>query len=217
MSAGGRAARRSPGLSFSTRELRDLAAAWLALGVAFTFLIRREVLVAFQSGTVAVELFLWGLALSMPTVGVGFLLHELAHKVVAVRFGRVAAFQADYGFLFLAVMSGVAGFLFAAPGAVVHGGRRITPRESGLISVAGPVTNLLLAAVFLPVALLTGGFLAEVGTLGVTINLLLAGFNMLPIGPLDGRSVLAWSKPVYLAVAVPSVLLAALALFGPGI
>jgi Zn-dependent protease len=143
-------------------------------------------------------------------------LHELAHKVVAVRFGQVAAFQADYGFLFLAVVSALAGFLFAAPGAVVHRGR-ITARENGLIALAGPVTNLLLAAVFLPMAVLGPGFVADVGTQGVIINLLLAGFNMIPFGPLDGRKVVAWSKPVYLFVAVPSFVLAAVALFGFGL
>jgi Zn-dependent protease len=47
-----------------------------------------------------------------------------------------------------------------------------------------------------------------VGRQGLFINLLLAGFNMLPYGPLDGRKVLSWSLPVYLATAVPSIGLA---------
>jgi Zn-dependent protease len=205
-------------LRFSRRELLDLFAAWVALSVAFTLFLNPYL---FRGATVGlsedvVGEFIRHFATSLGTVGIAFILHELAHKVVAVRFGQLAAFRADYGFLLLAVVSALAGFLFAAPGAVVHRGR-ITPRESGLISLAGPVTNLVLAAAFLPVAVLAGPPIGDAATLGVTINLLLAGFNMLPVGPLDGRTVLQWNRTVYAAVAVPSIVLAVGALFGPGL
>jgi len=219
---GGRAVRRAgggrdPEISFSTRELRDLAAAWLALGVAFTIFLSPDVARAVRGGAVETDAVVEVFALSLLTVGVAFLLHELAHKVVAVRFGQLAAFRADYGMLFLAVMAGMAGFFFAAPGAVVHRGQ-ITERENGLIALAGPVTNIVLAAAFLPVFLLVdGGFVGSVGAMGVSINLLLAGFNMLPYGPLDGRKVVAWSTLIYALVAVPSFLLAVYALFAIGI
>ena len=221
-SAGGRQAGRPGrgggrgGISFSKRELRDLAVAWVALGAAFTIFIDRSIAEAAMRGTIDPSTAALALGVSLATVGVAFLLHELAHKVVAVRFGQVAAFKADYGMLFLAVMSALAGFLFAAPGAVVHRGR-ITARENGLIALAGPVTNIGLAAVFLPLMLFGPGLLGLVGQRGVSINLLLAGFNMIPYGPLDGKKVIGWSKSVYLAVAVPSVLLAVFALFGLGL
>jgi len=188
----------------------------VALGAAFTIFIDRSIAEAAMRGTVDPSTAALALGVSLATVGVAFLLHELAHKVVAVRFGQVAAFKADYGMLFLAVMSALAGFLFAAPGAVVHRGR-ITARENGLIALAGPVTNIGLAAVFLPLMLFGPGLLGLVGQRGVSINLLLAGFNMIPYGPLDGKKVVGWSKSVYLAVAVPSVLLAVFALFGLGL
>ncbi len=56
-------------------------------------------------------------------VGVAFLLHEIAHKVVAIEHGQIAEFRADYQMLFLALMGALVGFLFAAPGAVYHRGR----------------------------------------------------------------------------------------------
>ena len=204
------------GITFSKRELRDLAVAWLALGFAFTIFINPTIADAVLRAAIAPSTLALALGVSLATVGVAFLLHELAHKVVAVRFGQVAAFQADYGMLFLAVMSALAGFLFAAPGAVVHRGR-ITARENGLIALAGPVTNLLLAVVFLPIMLFGPGLLGLVGQRGVSINLLLAGFNMIPYGPLDGKKVIGWSKPMYVGVAIPSVLLAVWALFGLGL
>jgi Zn-dependent protease len=206
------------GLRFSGRELRDLAIAWVVLSVAFTVFYFRGPVFDLLNGRAAAEAITalgTGVAVSVVTVGVGFLLHELAHKVIAVRFGQVAEFRADYNMLFLALMAGFAGFLFAAPGAVYHRGR-VTRREQGLIALAGPVTNVALAIVFAPL-LLFGGVLGLIGALGVVINLLLAGFNMIPFGPLDGKKVLAWNKVVYAATAVPMIAAGVFAVFGPGI
>lgn len=200
---------RSGGIEFSERELRDLGAAWLALGIASTFVFRNELASGLFTGVFAVETAVVTLALSMGTVGIGFLLHELAHKVVAIQFGRIAEFRADYTMLALAVGASLAGFLFAAPGAVYHGGRDISPRQNGLIAVAGPLTNLGLAVVFFPLLLVSGdGLLYQAGQLGVSVNLLLAGFNMIPFGPLDGRKVLGWSIVVFGLVFLVSVGLA---------
>jgi Zn-dependent protease len=206
-------------LTFSEEELRDLLIAWLALGLAFTILLEPGFTGALlgTAGGVSIGILFQTLVVSLLTVGVGFLLHELAHKVVAVRFGQVAAFRADYRMLGFAIVGALVGFLFAAPGAVVHRGR-ITLKENGLIALAGPVTNLGLAAVFLVPYLAfaasgVGGFLGEIASRGLQINLLLAGFNMLPFGPLDGRKVREWSTGVFAAVAVPSILLGFGALF----
>jgi len=208
-------------LQFSQRELRDLTVAWLALGVAFTLLLERELVAALDLdgniGGLNPSVVAETLTISLLTVGVGFLLHEIAHKVVAVRFGQVAAFRADYRMLGFAIVGALVGFLFAAPGAVVHRGR-LTMKQNGLIALAGPVTNLLLSVVFLVpffVVLATGtsGFLADLATRGLQINLLLAGFNMLPFGPLDGRKIRAWSTLVWAVVAIPSLVLAVGALF----
>jgi Zn-dependent protease len=197
-------------IRFSTRELLDLGAAWVALSVAFMIIILRP-FYAFPVSVIVQQL-----ALSFVTVGVAFLLHELAHKVVAIRFGKIAEFRADYGMLFVAIMGATIGFLFAAPGAVYHQGRS-TLRQNGLIALAGPVTNLVLAAIFAPLAFLAGGFLGSIGSLGLSINLFLAAFNMVPFGPLDGTTVKEWSTPVFVAVFVPSAALALWALFRLGL
>ena len=200
-------------IRFSETELRDLAAAWVALGVAFTFFLNPQLLRAFQYGQLNPDALVRAFALSMITVGGGFLLHELAHKVMAIRFGQVAEFRADYGMLGLAIVASLAGFLFAAPGAVHHRGR-ITVRQNGIIALAGPLTNIALAVLFLPIWLLFGGFLGSVGWLGVLINLLLAAFNMIPFGPLDGKTVLRWNKLVFAAVFGPTAGLGLLLILG---
>ena len=199
---------RVDGIRFYPDEIRDLLIAWAALGVAFSvfvFVATGRAVFPDITGAVLSPLFARVFVVSALTVGIGFLLHELAHKVVAVRFGQVASFKADYKMLALCIGAAFAGFLFAAPGAVYHRGR-ITQRQSGLVSVAGPLTNVVLVAAFLPLAFLEG-FLGQVGQLGVLVNAFLAAFNMIPFGPLDGKSVISWSKPVFGAVFVGSVLL----------
>ena len=184
-------------LDFSARELIDLAVAWVVLGVAFAVLLaggRSGVPELLGPGGVEM------LVLSLITAGVGFLLHELGHKVVAIRFGQVAEFRADYGMLFVALMSALVGFLFAAPGAVHHRGR-LTERQHGLIALAGPVVNLGLTALFFGLLFVpVSAFVVRVGALGVVINSFLAAFNMIPFASLDGKTVLGWSKLVWLLV-----------------
>jgi Zn-dependent protease len=205
-------------LQFSADELRDLLVAWLALGLAFAIFFANggTGFLRAVSGGQGVTL----VVVSLLTAGVGFLLHELGHKVTAVRYGQIAEFRADYGMLFLAVVSATIGFLFAAPGAVHHRGR-LTKREHGLIALAGPVVNLVLAAVFLPLwlgGLAIGSPLVElVGGRGLAINLFLAAFNMIPYGPLDGRTVLSWSKVVFAVTFVVSVALAIFVVFVLGV
>ena len=199
------------GLSFSAAERRDLLVAWLALGLAFALFFlggARAVVDVFAAGGVGA--LASAFVVSLLTAGVGFLLHELAHKAVAVRFGQRAAFRADYSMLCLAVMSALVGFLFAAPGAVHHRGR-VTERQHGLIALAGPAVNVALGALFLPVWVATarmGGTLALVGSYGVAVNFFLAAFNLVPFGPLDGATVRSWSTTVWLVSFLCSVALA---------
>lgn len=212
----------STSLSFSGSETRDLLIAWLALGVAFAVFFagggNAFLRLVLDQGTTAAGV---ALVVSLLTAGIGFLLHELAHKVMAIRFDHVAEFRADYSMLFLAVMSAMLGFIFAAPGAVYHRGVDPSKRENGLIALAGPVVNLLLGATFIPLlgaGLATGiDVVLKLGSYGLVINLFLAGFNMLPLGSLDGRTVVSWNPLVWGVVFFPSAILAFFALVFVGI
>lgn len=190
------------------RERRDLLIAWAAIAVAFMLLYARNGMALSTLPTIFV--------ISLLTVGVGFVLHELAHKFAAMHFGYWAEFEKDNTMLVVAViLAALVGVVFAAPGATVIYGAT-TKRENGIISAAGPATNLVLCGVFFGIFLAGGAFenllLWLIGTMGVQINAMLAAFNMLPVSVLDGRKVLAWDARIFAVLIVASfaVLIAAL-------
>ncbi len=133
------------------------------------------------------------------TVGLGFVLHELGHKFAAMRMGCIAVYRAWMEGLVLALVFAFATggrFIFAAPGAVyIYKQGGLSLREDGLISIAGPLVNVLLAFFFL--WLFMGTKLMDLGVLGFRVNMFLAFFNMLPVPPLDGSKVIRWNKAAW--------------------
>ncbi len=186
----------------SRKERFDLVVAWLAISVAFSLIFPRADL--FQ--------YLTSLSLSMITVGVGFVLHELAHKFTAMHYGYWAEFRKDNIMLLVAVvLAALVGVVFAAPGATMIYGAGITREQNGKISAAGPITNLVLCIPFAAVFMLStwldpavagGSLLSLVGMVGLQVNAMIASFNMLPVGVLDGRKVLAWNPVVFMGLIV---------------
>lgn len=156
--------------------------------------------------------FLTFLAISGVVCGMGLILHELAHRVVARRFGAEAHFVANNGFLLISVLLAFAGVFIAAPGAVWYRGF-ISVKQSGQIAIAGPVTNLVLAVLFLlllPAVFITGvvppQWLITTCYIGYQLNAWIGLFNMIPAGPFDGAKVLAWS-PLYFGITVAAGIL----------
>ena len=180
------------------RERRDLLIAWLAISIAFT-------LIYIRGGVDPIGLVFY-FVMSLVTVGVAFVLHELAHKFAAMRYGYWAEFQKDNQMLLVAVvMAALVGVVFAAPGATyVYG--NATRAENGRISAAGPITNLVLCIPFAALALFSGGgLLALIGLVGLRINAMIATFNMLPISVLDGRKVLSWNPVIFAVLMIASL------------
>src|SRR5687768_5892489 len=133
--------RGPPRIAFSRTELLHLTLAVVALTLAFSIVLGRQ-----DAGQLP-RLDLPTVLTAFLAVGTGFVLHELAHKVVAQRYGHWAEFRAQFGGLGITVLvAAFTKFLFAAPGAVLIQGR-VTPRENGLIRLVGPGMNLLIAAI----------------------------------------------------------------------
>jgi len=173
----------------SPTEIRDMLIAIAMLTVAFSFVF------------VVSEDLVTNLGFSLIIVVAGFFVHEMSHKMLARRYGCWAEFRADFRMLGLAVLMSLFGLLFAAPGAVMIAGR-ITNSQNGKISIAGPASNMLVAAACIPFWAMgmegVPNFAAEVAH-GLTFLCgFLAFFNLLPIPAFDGLKVWAWSKPVYI-------------------
>lgn len=129
------------------------------------------------------------------TVGLGFAGHEMGHKIVAKRFGCLAAYRMWMPGLLLALIFAFWGFVFAAPGAVYIYKRYLTRREDGLISMSGALFNIILGVIFAYMVFIPN--LIELASIGFRVNIFLALFNLIPVPPLDGSKVLAWNPGVW--------------------
>lgn len=179
-------------ISSSERELKDLLKAWIAISAAFAVIL---------SDSIFSRDFYAKFIIASLTVGTGFLLHELGHKVAAQKYGCFAEFRSFDSMLLLAIAMSFFGFVFAAPGAVMISGR-VNRKKSGIISAAGPAVNLVLAAAFL--AMLTAplpSLLKQISYYGFMINSWLALFNMIPFWLFDGHKILKWNRIAYGLIA----------------
>jgi Zn-dependent protease len=180
-------------------ELQDLFKSWLAISVAFGIVLGGV-------NSLFSIAFLNTFILAALTVGVGFIFHEMGHKIVAQRYGCFAEFRAFNTMLVLAIAMSFFGFVFAAPGAVMIAGGNVNRARNGRISIAGALVNLVLAGIFIGIHFATGST-HDILRYGFLINTWLALFNMFPFGPLDGKKVLAWNKGAWLGVVAISIAL----------
>jgi Zn-dependent proteases len=151
------------------------------------------------------QLWLWGILLSaglvlvtegwraaisdMATLLLGYLfvlLHEFGHALAARRFGIGTPTITIYPFGGVAFMEGFPR----------------SPRAQVVVSIAGPLVNLVFAVPMLAAGL-WNGMQADEFTLAwlvdtcVAINLVLAIFNLLPAYPMDGGRILkAWTEVI---------------------
>lgn len=189
----------------SRTELIDISKAWIAISFAFAVIYTGASLLNGSIQNIITTRFLLFFVIALFTAGLGFLLHELAHKFVAQRYGCAAEFRAWDQFLYLAVgLAVLVGFIFAAPGAVMISGM-VTRKENGHISVAGPLTNYILAFIFLGLLYLFPAWNLPF-SIGFSINMWLGLFNLIPFGPLDGLKIFHWNKIVWTAMAVIGIL-----------
>ena len=137
----------------------------------------------------------WGVIFSyyLVFVGLGFTLHEIAHKLMAQSLGARSEFRMwSKGLQFALFMRIIGGPVFIAPGATYWAKYNASIEDHGKVSLAGPATNIILALIFMGAA-----FLHPVMLLGAYVNLQLAFFNLIPFGPLDGADLLRWKWPIW--------------------
>ncbi len=206
-----------------SREAEDIIIADAALTISFAFIMARGL----GGATSAFSAFFYLLPISFAGVTLSFVLHELMHKYVAQSFGAAAAFRRSDTGIVLTLVTGFLGFLVGLPGATMIYASHFTRREEGYVSLAGPLTNFAVFAVFfvignalfpsfaqnvtnifsLTVSSLRSSYLQSAFDFVVFISIYLAFFNMLPMFPLDGSKVYRWNKVVYFTVVAVILLL----------
>ncbi|HBM3471037.1 TPA: site-2 protease family protein [Listeria innocua] len=146
------------------------------------------------------------------TLLIAFTIHEWAHALVALAFGddtaknqgRLSLNPLVHIDLFGLLMILIAGFGWAKPTPVNRFKLKKRRLGSILVTLAGPVSNLLLAmigvglyALFLNYAFFTYGSVTETFLMiFVQLNLVLFVFNLIPIPPLDGYQILVEFLPM---------------------
>jgi Zn-dependent protease len=200
--------RGKPG-SFSRTEIAHLLIAMLVLTTAFSFTL--SPLYRFNLRT-----FLAAIPMSFLGIFTAFFVHELSHKFMAQRYGLWSEFRMYPLGLALSLFLGIfTGYVFAAPGAVMFRGET-RPFETGRIAAAGPLANIITAAVTYPLSVwfidssVSSFSLGGIIVFVCFVNAFLATFNLLPLGPLDGRKVFQWNEIAWFLLFTAAVLLVVL-------
>jgi Zn-dependent protease len=196
---------------FSRDELRDIFIAIVVLTVIFSY-----------PNYPSVSGFLALLPSAFIVVVTSFLIHELAHKFAAIRYGAKAYFKiwplgllAGIVFMFIPMVK------IVAPGSVVVYSHKfgqwkrkyeryskiteITIKEVGVIAAVGPLMNIVIALIawgMLQTAFVGNAFLSYL----VLINSWLAIINLIPMNPLDGAKVFTWKPWLWLLLIVVSAI-----------
>ena len=151
------------------------------------------------------------------------ILHEVAHGVVAERLGdptarlmgRLTLDPRPHIDLYMTILMPLITF-FSSGGGIILGGAKPVPvdpfnlrekrKDIAIVSLAGPLTNVLIAIIFALICrflfpslsldiIRNSSFVGFIlGTI-VYVNLLLAFFNLVPIPPLDGSKIFALILP----------------------
>ncbi len=184
-------------IRFSQKEFKHIGiAAALVLGIGFSM-----ALYSFSWSWVVIASFA---AIMMAS----FLIHEIAHKVMAQKAGMWAEFRLTTWGAILTFFSVFLPFKMIAPGAMMIGGNTPSARDMVKISVAGVITNMALAGLFLGLSFgLPFNDFTWMFVFSGYINSFMALFNLVPFGVLDGYKIFLLNKSVWVAAFIPSVLL----------
>ncbi|MGD6933680.1 MAG: AN1-type zinc finger domain-containing protein [Candidatus Bathyarchaeia archaeon] len=191
---------------FSPKELKHIGiAALLVVGIGFSIGFYSNILNGYDYWTFEM------MAIFAVCLSASFLVHEIAHKIMAQKHGLWAEFRLTMWGAVLTLASVFLPFKMIAPGAMMISG---TADRKGLlkISIAGVITNLIFSCAFfavgfaLPLTLTLAPYI-YVLFFAAYINAFMALFNMIPFGVLDGYKIFSINKKVWAAAFIPSVIL----------
>jgi len=178
---------------FSPTEIRHLTiSAILVFGVGFGMLVFKFPLAVV---VVASFFFVWF-----------FLIHEIAHKLVAQHYGLWAEFRLILFGALLTLLSIISPFKIISPGAVMITGYSSKERV-GKTAVAGPSVNIVLSLVSFALTFVLSGPSLAVAVFSAALNAFIAIINLIPVGMLDGLKVFHWNKLAWITAFIASMAL----------
>jgi len=180
-------------------EIVDITVMTIAIGYIFSRFFRRmpqgdyDPLTYYRKNSI-MEDIKYGALIAAPAV----VLHELAHKFVAIAFGASATLHAPslfgipYGMYLLVILLMHLNFpiLFFVGGYVSH--TALPPIASSIVSFAGPLTNLILwlgGMSLIKYNLIKRKYYTTIGLMA-KLNMFFFIFNMIPLPGFDGFNVL---------------------------
>ena len=195
---------------FSKIEINHLIISMAVLTFVFSLLITRNNVIYGLIYGFNLSILPYGLVLSFLGIVTAFFFHEISHKLMAQKHGLWAEYRMYPQGLRLALFLGIfTPFVFAAPGAVMfRGGSR--DYETGLIAIAGPLANIIIALITFPLYLFVlyeESMLGQIVGFICFINAFLALFNLLPFGPLDGMKVIRWNATAWILMLILSIVM----------
>ena len=189
----------------SKNELRDIIISILVLGFVFSY----NMWDTFNKGITSFIIAIFA-------IGIGFIVHEMAHRFVARRYECKAEYVIWPAGILLAILTTIfsgGSFIFAAPGFVMIStayatrlGFRyvsLSKEEMGKIAFAGPFSSIFLAMIFkllVPIS-------KTIFSYAISINLWISIFNLLPVPPLDGSRIFSWNISVWFFAFITAITL----------
>ncbi|WP_295609568.1 site-2 protease family protein [uncultured Methanobrevibacter sp.] len=194
-------------LIYTKKELRDLIIAFIVLTICFSI----------ATAGFNTHRILSLLPIIIIGVVMGSVSHELGHKYIATKYSCDAEFKLWPLGLAIAFVTSFFGFVFASPGTIqIHPENR-SDEINGRILIAGPMTNMALALVFIAIAALIYplrfysniiNLIYLICVVGYSVNSFLATFNLFPLYSLDGTKVLKWSAKIwFIAIAIAGIMM----------
>lgn len=159
---------------------------WLIIAVLISWTLAKGLFPHYFEGLSNRAYWFMGIAGALGLF-LSIIFHELCHSLVARRYGLP--------------MTGITLFIFG--GVAEMSEEPESPKAEFMMAIAGPISSVVLGSLMYAALFLTQGLDFPVYVTGVIwylalINMVLAGFNMLPAFPLDGgrvlRSALWWWK-----------------------
>lgn len=182
------------GLRFSPKEIQHiLIGTALVMAVGLSITLETPTTLPLNSTTsITIPIILAALFTA------SFLLHEMAHKIMAQHYGLWAEFRLTTWGALITLVSIISPLKLISPGAVMISGNFVDNKIMGKTAIAGPTTNIILAATLgIGAYITTDPTIRFVLLYSAYINAFLATFNLIPFGIIDGYKVFRWNKLIW--------------------